>query len=203
MLEAKAMSIIDKTIPTSTREFFQNLGVTDTAALDSLCELLQPTCDIGTLEDLRNLVLHGCFRTADDLRNGLWHHLGDDVLTEYGEPAVNGLLGLRTFTDVPTVATALEFCGSNLQDWQRTSLAMQVGDAVPEWFFPALVILAHRSANDMGFMQAVSRALSAWNYGDEIDGPPRHVPMLLRGCWTTLRARKPERWLITYAPESY
>lgn len=197
------MSIIDKTIPTSTREFFQNLGVTDTAALNSLCELLQPTCDIGTLEDLRNLVLRGCFRTAEDLHYGLANVLGQDVFTDYGEPAAKGLMSLRTFNDVPTVAAAIEFCGSDLRDSQHKSLVSLLGATVPEWFFPALVILARRSANDMGFMQAVSRALSAWNYGDEIDGPPRHVPMLLRGCWTTLRARKPERWLITYAPEDY
>lgn len=134
------MAPIDLTVPTDTREFFRKLGITDPDALDALAFALDDPRDIGGLQRVQHLVMHGCFVGADDLAGYLAEELGTDP-TDLG---VVALRDLRTFQTVPTAETVRKYLG-DIPDHRIAAFVVYLGEDTVEWFWPLIVMQAKAS----------------------------------------------------------
>lgn len=197
----------DKTVEIDARGFFRDLGITDEADLDALRILM---CgdeggmrDLGSLERLRDLVLHGCFRTESQLRRALFDAYGQKVYADSCAPGVDALVARRKYGVVPTVETAQKYCPG----WSDFSFRLEyyLGAQVPEWFFPALATLARERNDSHGYWDGLFRALTAWQMGgDPLDLAFRDLMNLLKEAHPYLSKVSEEatgKWIIVYRSE--
>jgi hypothetical protein len=198
------MAVVDKTIPTDTALFASCLGIKGADALKAICVLMGETRDIGSLERLRDLVLWGCFSNESALRGALYDAYGDDVNAEYCKAGIDALVALRTYNMVSTKEFAAKYCG-DMWDAYFGELERQLGAEVPEWFFPALAILARQSTYNTDFERRIFRVLMIWRIGcDMYDVPRPTLARTLAAAWRPLsqyELGEDDKWRIFYPEE--
>lgn len=156
------------------REFFADMGVIGDKALHAFSVVLGAERERWELEEIRTTTLRGCYRDHNALGRGLRRYFTVDDYE--GRLAIASLLPLRNFYEVPLTDAARQYCGEQ-HDVNLHVLARELGDTVPEWFFPALCLLARNVCRSHGwggsparvFEDWLSVRLNYWGYGDSSD----------------------------------
>ncbi len=146
--------------PATTHTFLVERGVESYLLQELVAMAIGNAPDPEFLEGLAALLDHGCFRNVAQLRTAIRDYVakGNNGVSDNAD-YIRILADTRTFTDVRTGDTFLEYVGTD--DATAIRLEELLGDTVPEWFFPALCVVARRT-NSMTFAEEVAALLQLW-----------------------------------------
>lgn len=192
----------------STRSYFAERGITNHDELDSLETIFGENCNIYILDGAIYRLLHICLRTPQDIQEDLQRYLQAEAT--HMQPGIQALVRFRRFGTVPTIDTARLFTAEFWEDSDSQVYQRDLGPKVPDWFFPAMVVLAGQVRKDgwygpgarEEFETRCNMLLNYWHYGPEELSPPLELSRVLSDAYLAfLRLYKePDRCILPELP---